>query len=576
MSPPRRRVPHDNSVRQLTTQLLRARRVPLGVLTMSALIGGFLEASFLILVTRVAIVLAENHGRVTLLAGWTLSSRQALVVASMLVVATCGRAVWEGRYSARLSTGAVSDARKKLTDAYLNSNWAAQQSEHTGSLQELLLSVALQAAALLNGARQVVTASASLVALFVVAFIVHPFAAVALLATLAAIALVLRPLRMAVRQRSAEMTHAQLTLAEGVRGTSAVGLALQAFQVQDSARDRLNAVIDDLAKRHRHVLEASALLNASYTGLAFLTLVVALALVSQNSVDLDAVGPAVLILVRSVIGGRQLHSAAATLATSAGALEEFDGRLAELENQRAAAGHVPVRRVGKLTLRRVHYAYGNEPPALEDVSFEVSTGEIVGVVGPSGAGKSTLVQLLLGLRHPTRGVLEFDARDARDVIRRDWARRVRFVPQDSLLVPGSIADNIRFFRSSVSMADVERAARLAHVHDEIVALPGGYERVVGEGGQRLSGGQKQRVCIARALVEDSDVLILDEPTSALDSTSESLLRATLLELRKIMAVVVVAHRTSTLSICDRIVYLENGRLVDGVVAHGQDDGILRN
>ncbi len=557
-----RGAPHNESSQGLATLLLRTRRVPLGVLSVSALIGGFVEASFLVLVTRVAIALAADHERVTLLGGRTSSKWEALALASILVAVAFGRSVWEGRYSARLSTGAVMDARKRLTDAYLNANWATQHSEHTGSLQELVLSVALQAAGVLNGAREAVSAAATLVALFAVALVVHPFAAVALLVVLAAIALVLRPLRSTIRRRSARLTRAQLALADGVRGTAAVGLALQAFHVQDSAAKRLDKLIDDVGHRNREVIEAGSLLSATYTGLAFLTLLAALAAVSNKSVELNALGPAVLILVRSVLGGRQLQSAAAKLATSAGALEEFENRLALLEAQRAPDGHVPVTRIGKLTLRRVHYAYGAEPPALDEVSFEVAKGEIVGVIGPSGAGKSTLVQLLLGLRHPTSGVLEFDGHDARHVIRRDWARRIRFVPQDSLLIAGSIADNIAFFRPSVSDADIERAARLAHVHDEIVALPGGYERMVGEGGRRLSGGQQQRVCIARALVEDADVLILDEPTSALDSASESLLRTTLLELREIMAVVVVAHRPSTLSICDRLVCLENGRIVD--------------
>jgi ATP-binding cassette, subfamily B, bacterial len=153
-----------------------------------------------------------------------------------------------------------------------------------------------------------------------------------------------------------------------------------------------------------------------------------------------------------------------------------------------------------------------------------------------------------------------NGRDASVLSKTEWARKVTFVPQQAHLIAGTVADNIRFFRSGVSDEQIAEAARLANLHDEVLAMSGGYEHQVGEQGTHLSGGQQQRLIIARALVEDPDVLILDEPTSSLDVRSESLIRVTLDQLRERMTVIIIAHRLSTLDICDRLMVIQGGEL----------------
>jgi ATP-binding cassette subfamily B protein len=198
--------------------------------------------------------------------------------------------------------------------------------------------------------------------------------------------------------------------------------------------------------------------------------------------------------------------------------------------------------------------------ALTGVTFSISQGEVLGVIGPSGSGKSTLAQLLLGLRAPTTGTMSVDGSDLRDVDRSWWSRRVAFVAQDALLITGTVADNIRFFRDDIDAAALRRAAFQANVLSDIEALPDGFDTHLGERGSQLSGGQRQRLSIARALVGQPEFLVLDEPTSALDGQSEALIRATLADLRGRITVVIIAHRMSTLDICDRIVVIENGRM----------------
>jgi ABC-type multidrug transport system fused ATPase/permease subunit len=197
---------------------------------------------------------------------------------------------------------------------------------------------------------------------------------------------------------------------------------------------------------------------------------------------------------------------------------------------------------------------------LQGISFAIMPNEIIGIVGPSGAGKSTLVQLLLGLRDADEGRILAGGRDISAFDRAEWARKVTFVPQAAHLIAGTIAENIRFFRDGMTQEDVERAARLAHLHDDVEGFPERYERQVGKQGGHLSGGQQQRLCIARALIEEPEVLILDEPTSALDVRSEHLVRDTLRSLKDRMTVIVIAHRLSTLAICDRIMVIKDGEL----------------
>jgi len=197
---------------------------------------------------------------------------------------------------------------------------------------------------------------------------------------------------------------------------------------------------------------------------------------------------------------------------------------------------------------------------LKGVSFVIEPGETVGIVGPSGSGKSTLVQLLLRLRHPVEGHYTADGIEAADIAQDSWYRRMAFVPQEPRLFRGSVAENIRFFRDELDDAAVEQAAKLAHLHEDVVDWPLGYDTSVGERGGAVSGGQRQRIVLARAMAEEPDVLILDEPTSALDMKSESLVQQTLQGLKGRSTMFIIAHRLSTLNDCDRIMVLKDGEL----------------
>jgi subfamily B ATP-binding cassette protein MsbA len=232
--------------------------------------------------------------------------------------------------------------------------------------------------------------------------------------------------------------------------------------------------------------------------------------------------------------------------------------------EKPGAGRLPPFR-DHIRFEHVSFSYGTEGDrreVLHDINLEVRRGEVVAIVGSSGAGKSTLVQLLPRFFDVSGGRLLLDGEDIRDVTLDSLRRQIGMVTQETILFNDSLRNNIAYGQPGVLQPQVEAAARAAHAHDFITAMPEGYETSIGERGVRLSGGERQRIAIARALLKNAPILILDEATSALDNESEALVQEALQNLMAGRTVFVIAHRLSTIRHADRILVLENGVIAD--------------
>ena len=215
---------------------------------------------------------------------------------------------------------------------------------------------------------------------------------------------------------------------------------------------------------------------------------------------------------------------------------------------------------GEIAFKNVSFEYTKDHPVLHDISFELPSGNRLGVVGPTGSGKTTLSTLLLRLFDPTNGVITLDDIDLREYKLADLRNQYAVVHQETVLFSTSVAENIRFAQPNATMDEVIAAATAAKAHDFITNLPNGYDTLVGERGMKLSGGERQRISLARAFLKNAPILILDEPTSSLDVHTEAAILDTIQELMKGRTTMMIAHRPSTLRDCNMILVLEDGRV----------------
>ena len=217
--------------------------------------------------------------------------------------------------------------------------------------------------------------------------------------------------------------------------------------------------------------------------------------------------------------------------------------------------------LGAIRFEHVSFSYQQEAPVLEDVSFEAKPGDMIALVGPTGVGKTTTAQLIARFYDPGSGNIYLDGHNLKDIELGSLHRHVSMVLQDTFLFSGTIAENIAFARPEATLADIEHVAAIARIHDDIMAMPNGYNTVVGERGAKLSGGQKQRIAIARAILYDAPVLILDEATASVDVQTEHDIQEAIADLAGTRTIIAIAHRLSTVRRANLILVFSEGRIV---------------
>jgi ABC-type multidrug transport system fused ATPase/permease subunit len=333
------------------------------------------------------------------------------------------------------------------------------------------------------------------------------------------------------------------------------------FGVESRVIDRLSGLI----KATSIVFRKTAILNSIgpvlYQSFALGFIIVAIATLGRaGHARLADLGAILLLVLRSVSYGSALQSSVMGLRSNQGMLEDLTRDLHRYEDAAVVAGERQPDSFA-VDFDSVDYSYDGVTLALSGVNMHIPEGKIVGVLGPSGSGKTTISQLLLGLREPTSGRATIGSEDASALAKSDAHSTVALVPQEPVLLQGTVMDNIKFFRDFEEREVVE-ASTSAHLHEDIDRMTAGYDTLVGEGGGALSGGQKQRLAIARALIGSPNLIVLDEPTSAVDGRTEELIRRTLSELRGHVTVVIISHRIETTSQCDLLLVLANGKIAD--------------
>jgi len=345
---------------------------------------------------------------------------------------------------------------------------------------------------------------------------------------------------------------------------------LQAFTSEARVIDRFANAIESAFQAARSSIFARSILTF-FAIFATSASVVGVLWVGSQDVLAGTMSPGTLgqFLLYSVLAAGALGALSEVwgeLSQAAGAAERMTELLAEEPTiaSPAAPEALPVPASGMIEFRDVHFAYPTRPEksALKGLTFSVRKGETVAIVGPSGAGKTTVFSLLLRYYDPASGEILVDGVDLRQANLIELRSRMAIVPQDVTIFAASVADNIGLGRPDVSREEIEAAAKAAHADEFIRMLDQGYDTLVGERGITLSGGQRQRIAIARAILRDAPILLLDEATSALDSESETLVQTALEQLMRQRTTIVIAHRLATVLRADRILVMEDGRIVE--------------
>ncbi|MGO4565826.1 ABC transporter ATP-binding protein [Rhizobium sp. 2YAF20] len=460
------------------------------------------------------------------------------------------------RYQRRLYTHLMS-----LSVGYFNearsAHIAAQVSQNVGGIRDVLnLTVT-------STVRDVLT----FITLIGVMIIQDPLLSLAVMVLapplLYALRYVSKRLRAATRESINLNSHVLGAMQETIQGISIV----KAFTMEEELDRKINKLItaaEGRANRIARLSERTAPLTDSFAGFAIASVLAyaAYRAIYQNvppgaffsfvTALLLAYDPARRLarlqvqMERAVVNARMIYD-----------ILDMEPRQRDLPDAKEL-----VVTEAKIEFKGVTFGYAQGEPVLNRVDFTAEGGRTTALVGPSGAGKSTVISLIPRFYDPLEGQILIDGQDISQITKHSLRQHLAYVSQQPYLFEGTIRDNIRYGRPEATDAEVEEAARLAYAHDFIIAQPRGYETAVGENGVTLSGGQRQRVSIARALVRNAPILLLDEATSALDTESEAAVQKALDEAMSGRTVVVIAHRLSTVVRADKIVVMQQGRVVE--------------
>ncbi|HWJ63302.1 MAG TPA: ABC transporter ATP-binding protein [Acidimicrobiales bacterium] len=531
-----------------------------------AFLGGMAEALLLVLVAKVAFAiggddqqLAEGLGPLNDL---NLSIGTMLILAVVLAVARFAFQTLAGHLSAGLVARRVTVLREGTFSDYAAASWALQSSFDEAAVQDLLVRHVAKVANLLVSVCASVLVAVTLVTLLVSAFLIDPLSFFLVIITGGVLFVILRPMSVMAKRYAQVQLEAGRAYANSSLEAIGLSFEIRAFGVNDEVAHRLAEATE---KEVRPIYVSQLLqrtVQATYQLFALGIVLFGLYAVWEFlDRPLASLGAIVVILVRSMNMASSVQSTYHTATETAPFASELMRQRARFRASAPQHGDGVAPAKSSLEFEDVTYRYADDAElALDGVSFHVRHGEAVGVIGPSGSGKSTLIQLVLRLREPTTGEYRIGGIPSVDIDDDAWFQQVAFVPQDCRMINDSVMENIRFYRPQIDDDAIIAAAKRAHVHDEIMAMPDGYQTQLGSRGGSLSGGQRQRVAIARALATSPQLLVLDEPTSALDMRSESLVHETLTELQGSVTMLIIAHRLSTLKTCDRIMVFGGGRL----------------
>jgi len=519
-------------------------------------------------------------------------SQSALIfvaVAVLVIYVARGAASYgQGVILAKIGNAIVAEGQERLVSALLTREVDALSKSTSSELVQKQLLAAESTRQLLQVLVTVVGRDfLTLIGLIWVMVVQDPFISSIVLLALPVAAVLIAGLGGKIGKVTKKHVTIGVSIADQMRQIVQGFRVVKAFGIEDRLGDRLKGVI---AEQNVNADRAAVLMARTQPIVETLAgIAVALVIlyggwrVISHGATPGAFFSFITALLLAYDPARRLASARLQIAQGMVGLRLFYEIIDEPVAPRAApaadAAATPL--AGEIAFENVFFAYGEGGNVLQDVSILFEKGQTTALVGGSGSGKSTILSLILGFWTPQAGAIRFDGREAGTIPLEALRANIAYVGQDAFLFDGSVRENIGYGKPGAREDEIVAAARFAHAHDFIEALPQGYDTPVGELAGRLSGGQRSRIAIARAFLRDAPILLLDEPTAALDAQSEEALRGTLAELAKGRTTILVAHRLASVTRADKIVVLDAGRVIEQgshaqlVAAKGAYAGLYR-
>ena len=533
----------------------------LSLIAIFSFFSGLAQASILVIVSEFAVNSAQGKTHLVVY-GHSVSIGDAITTCIVLLFIYAGAGIAASISTSYTFAKALASVRAKMINAFFRTNWRIQSQERLGHLQQLLTYNCERAAGITLLMAAGLQSLLTLIALLLVAFLVSPIAAAFVLVFGLLLSFVLHPFNNWGRRASARLSENSSSMATLVTEYIRLAREFRLFGVEREATTGLLQSNEIAARAQRHVALLQQLVTLIYEALALTFVICAFAVIAGHPThDLGAVAAVLLLILRSLFYAAGTQGSLQGIRSSGGFLDSATQELDHFSQSpyEVESGELPTS--FDINVKSMSFAYDGRGSVLEQITFRVPDGQILGIVGRSGSGKTTLSQILLGMLEPESGIVLVGGVPATGIAKGDGSSPVALVAQDLVLLEGSIAFNISLFRN-IDPAKIEAASRAAHLHEDVMTMPDLYETKVGEGGTALSGGQLQRLAIARALAGAPRLLVLDEPTSAVDVHSESLIRQTLTELRGTMTSIVISHRLALVADCDLLLVLEKGRVAD--------------
>lgn len=546
--------------------ILQGNRKPLAVLSLVALATAFCET--LMLAAVVQSIAAMTGGRTRIAfdlgpASLSIGIRTVLTLAvGAALLRACGTAL-VAMMGPRMTAESRERHRRQLFRSYLSASWETQSADKSGRLLQTLSSSVNEANTIISMVSQAIPAFVTLTVMLSLALVINPVVTACMGLFGMLIGLASWPVSARAQAAARADAAGRNATASHVAGVLAAGAEIAVFGVGQGVARKGDHWIGQAEGAYARAIGLKRLVATSSQSIAFISAATALLVLhlGQFDVDFAAVGTITVLLLRAAGLAQQVQSATSQYGAVVPFVDQVRETIEHYRSRRRSFGSARFPPTHDLSLQGVTYAYPSSPQLVVSVDQAVfAQGSFVAVIGPSGSGKSTLIQLMLRLRVPSQGTITIGGVPMLDIAEDELSAHMAYVPQSPHLVPGTVRDNIRFWRDGISDAQVISAARTAHVHDDIEQLDQGYDTMLDSHVDALSGGQKQRLALARALVTTPRILILDEPTSALDARNEKAVMETLTELRGEVTVIIVTHRTSMVGQCDRVLRLEDGEL----------------